>query len=209
MPTGPLALADVGCGDGPFFALLHRMGFISAARPVYAVDLQPERLQRVVDRFPFIVSVAGPVESVPSIPSHSLDFVISTMVMEHVPDEEVYLNELRRLLRPGGRAYLTTVFKRKWAWYFRRRNGQPVLDVSHIREYTDLSGFEALLMKGNRFASVDALELEPLWFPLIDPFLFVAVRRGYLRGSSLFVRLARFVKVPIPGYYTLSVILRA
>jgi ubiquinone/menaquinone biosynthesis C-methylase UbiE len=38
--------------------------------------------------------------------------VVSTMVMEHVSDEQVYLAEIHRVLRPGGRAYLTTVFKR-------------------------------------------------------------------------------------------------
>ena len=48
----------------------------------------------------------------PAIPDGSLDAVVSTMVMEHVPDEQAYLVEIHRLLRPGGRAYVTTVFKK-------------------------------------------------------------------------------------------------
>ena len=209
LPVGPLALADFGCGDGPFFSILHRMGYISNQRPVYAVDLQEERLRRVADRFPFITTVTSTLQSVPSIPDGTLDFVISTMVIEHVVDEDSYLGELRRVLRVGGMIYLTTVFKRSWAWYFRQRDGQPVLDVSHLREYTDLEGFKALLMKGNRFAALDALVLESLWFPLVDPLLFVAAQRGHLPALASSIRLARRIMIPVPGYYTLSAILRA
>lgn len=209
LPAGPLALADIGCGDGPFFSILQRKGYISALRPVYAVDLQEERLRRVSDRFPYVTTVTATAQSVPSIPDGTLDFVISTMVMEHVVDEESYLDELRRVLRPGGRIYLTTVFKRGWAWYFRQRDGRPVLDVSHLREYTDLDGFEALLMRRNRFVALDALGIDPLWFPLLDPVLFQAAKRGHVFTSARWIHLARLVKLPVPGYYTLTAILRA
>jgi ubiquinone/menaquinone biosynthesis C-methylase UbiE len=209
LPAGPLALADFGCGDGPFFSILERMGYISQAKPVYAVDLQEERLLRVLERVPFVTTVAASAEAVPSIPDGSLDLVISTMVMEHVVDEKEYLDEMRRVLAPGGRIYLTTVFKRRWAWYFRRRQGQSVLDVSHLREYTDLRGFTALLMQGNRFSTLLALELSQLWFPLVDPFLFRATKAADLPSSSLWLRVARLARVPIPGYYTLSAVVQA
>jgi SAM-dependent methyltransferase len=209
LPTGPLALADYGCGDGPLFHILHRLGYISPARPVYAVDLQEERLQRVSNRFPFITTVVPEAGTVPSIEAGTLDFVISTMLMEHVADEAGYLDELRRVLKPGGKLYLTTVFKRTWAWYFRRRDGRPVLDVSHLREYTDLEDFKGLVMEGNRFAALEALDLDLLWFPVLDPFLFLIARYGYLPRSVFLTRLARWIKLPIPGYYTLSVVLRA
>jgi SAM-dependent methyltransferase len=209
LSAGPLALADIGCGDGPFFSILQRFGYVSALRPVYAVDLQEERLRRVAARFPFVTTVVAPAHSVPSIPDGALDFVISTMVMEHVPDEESYLDEMRRVLKPGGRIYLTTVFKRSWAWYPRRREGRPVLDVSHRREYTDLDAFRELLIRGCRFASLEALGIDSLWFPLVDPILFLAARRGLTSASARAIHLARLVKVPVPGYYTLSAVLRA
>ena len=41
LPTGPLALADLGCGDGPLFAALSQEGAIDATRPVYAVTSRP------------------------------------------------------------------------------------------------------------------------------------------------------------------------
>ena len=91
LPPGPLALADLGCGDGPFFPAFERGGFIGPHRPVYAVDLAPARLARVSARFPWIETIVGPADRVPEIADGALDFVCSTMVMEHVPDEGAYL----------------------------------------------------------------------------------------------------------------------
>ena len=139
LPPGPLALADLGCGDGPLFAALERGGVIDTTRPVYAVDLEPARLARVSARFPWIRTVGRrPPTRSPTSPTARSTPSISTMVMEHVPDERAYLAEIHRILRPGGRAYVTTVFKKSWAWYFRKRDGESVLDTSHLREYTDL-----------------------------------------------------------------------
>jgi SAM-dependent methyltransferase len=108
LPPGPLALADFGCGDGPWFHALQAGGYISPERPVYAVDLSEPRLRRVVDAFPYIHPCIASVDDAPSIPSGSLDFVISTMVLEHVEDELGYFRELRRVVRTGGRVYCTT-----------------------------------------------------------------------------------------------------
>ena len=123
-----------------------------------------------------------------------------------MPDERAYLAEIRRILRPGGRAYVTTVFKRRWAWYFRKRDGESVLDTSHLREYTDLGAFRALLRESG--LRLLALERNRLWFPLLDPLLFrLGHRLPALRGRRRVLRLLRAVKVPIPGYYSLEAIL--
>jgi ubiquinone/menaquinone biosynthesis C-methylase UbiE len=203
LPAGPLALADLGCGDGPLFPALVRGGFISPERPVYAVDLEAARLARVAARFPWIETVVASADSVPEIDDGSLDALLSTMVMEHVPDEQAYLAEIRRVLRPGGRAYVTTVFKKPWAWYFRKRDGESVLDTSHLREYTDLYAFRTLVTAA-RFRTL-ALERRLLWFPLLDPLLFRI--GGRLASRQRVLRVLRSPRVPIPGYYALELIL--
>ncbi len=207
LSRGPLAFADLGCGDGPLFPALERAGFIAPTRPVYAIDLDPKRLARVSNRFPWIETVAGPADSVPEIADGALDFVCSTMVLEHVPDERAYLDEIRRVLRPGGRAYVTTVFKKPGAWYFRKRAGESVLDTSHLREYTDLDAFVQLLTEGGRF-HILALERNRLWFPLLDPVLFrIGHRYRRLAERRTLLRVLRALRVPIPGYYSLEVAL--
>ena len=201
-PRGPLALADLGSGDGPLFAALEREGFIGASRPVYAVDLEPARLARVKVRFHWITTVVASADSVPEISDGTLDVVVSTMVMEHVPDEAAYLAEIRRLLRPGGRAYVTTVFKKTWAWYFRKRDGESVLDTSHLREYTDLADVRSLVESTG--LRILALERRLLWFPLLDPLLFRV--GGSLAARPRLLRLLRAPRVPIPGYYSLELV---
>ena len=205
LPAGPLALADLGCGDGPLFAALERDGRIGPARPVYAVDLEEARLARVARRFPWVTTVVASADSVPEIPDDTLDAVVSTMVMEHVPNEEAYLAEIRRLLRPSGRAYITTVFKKTWAWYFRKRDGESVLDSSHLREYTDLAAFRSLVESSG--LTIVALDRRLLWFPLVDPLLFRL--GGRLAGHPRVLRVLRAPKIPIPGYYALEVVLES
>lgn len=206
LPDGPLALADLGCGDGPLFRALSERGFITPARPVFAVDLEPARLARVSARFPWIETVIAPADAVAEIGDDSLDVVSSTMVLEHVPDERRFLREIERVLRPGGRAYVTTVFKKPWAWYFRRRDGETVLDPSHLREYTDLGAFRDLMTTGG--LQIVALRRKQLWFPLLDPLLFRVGHwyRGLARRRGL-LRVLRAPRVPIPGYYSLEVVL--
>lgn len=41
-------------------------------------------------------------------PSGAYDGILSTQVLEHVPDPQVYLLDAHRMLRPGGRLVLTT-----------------------------------------------------------------------------------------------------
>ena len=202
LPTGPNAFADLGCGDGPLFGALVRAGSIDQSKPVFAVDLEEERLARVTARFPWIRTVVASAESVPEIGDATLDAVVSTMVMEHVQDERAYLAEIRRILRAGGRAYVTTVFKKPWAWYFRKRDGESVLDTSHLREYTDLAAFRALVESAG--LRIVALEHNRLWFPLLDPLLFRV--GGHLRTRPTLLRLLRAAKVPIPGYYSLEIV---
>jgi SAM-dependent methyltransferase len=208
LPPGPLALADLGCGDGPLFAALERGGFIGPERRVYAVDLAPTRLARVSRRFPWIETVVASADSVPLIDDGSLDIVCSTMALEHVPDESAYLAEIGRILRDGGKAYVTTVVKKPWAWYFRKRDGESVLDASHLREYTDFDVVRDLVTEAG--LRIVALERHLLWFPLLDPLLF-RFGRWYpgLSGRPSVLRALRAPKVPIPGYYSLELVVES
>jgi hypothetical protein len=97
---------------------------------------------------------------------------------------------------------VTTVFKKPWAWYFRKRAGESVLDASHLREYTDLPAFRALVEAES--LRIVALERRLLWFPLLDPLLFRI--GGRLRTRPRTRRVLRAVKVPIPGYYSLELV---
>ena len=79
------------------------------------------------------------------------------------------------------------------------------LDPSHLREYTDLAAFRALVTGSG--LEIVALERRLLWFPLLDPLLFrIGGRVPGLASRQTLLRALRAVKVPILGYYALELV---
>lgn len=101
-------VVDLGCGAGPALAAFsrrfpqaHLTGF---DRSEQALETARERLK----------SHTGAVELVPvdlceklPLPDRSVDSVVSSNLLECLPDPAHLLNEIWRVLRPGGRAVLS------------------------------------------------------------------------------------------------------
>jgi SAM-dependent methyltransferase len=84
---------DYGCGGSPYRTLL------SDLRPYVRADIPPgDGLDLVLDQNGLL----------PGEPDGGYDVVLSTQVLEHVPDTAHYLAEAWRLLRPGGALLVTT-----------------------------------------------------------------------------------------------------
>ncbi|HUE75459.1 MAG TPA: ubiquinone/menaquinone biosynthesis methyltransferase [Chloroflexota bacterium] len=105
--TGGRAL-DVGSGTGDLSLELTRQFDL---RLVVALDLTPEMLaegQRkatLAGRSPPIASVVGDALDLP-FPDGSFDCVVSGFTMRNVFDLNRSLREMRRIIRPGGRAVI-------------------------------------------------------------------------------------------------------
>lgn len=134
------ALLDVGCGRGYGFDLLGQrsssqtgvdvsLPFLGAAQRAYS---NASFAQASGERLPFR--------------SGSFDTVIAFEVIEHLHDDRGFLEELRRLLRPGGTAAISTP-NRLVASGQRERPLNPF----HVREYL-VDEFAALL--GGVFSQV-------------------------------------------------------
>jgi len=80
-------LLDYGCGGMPQFS------------PYVRADITPG---------PGIELILDQRGELPAEPDGSFDVLLSTQVLEHVPDPDKYLAEAFRLLRPGGAMVLTT-----------------------------------------------------------------------------------------------------
>ena len=65
LPAGPLALADLGCGDGPLFAALSREADDATRR---TPSTWKPRGSPGVRRFPWIVALVASADSVPGFP---------------------------------------------------------------------------------------------------------------------------------------------
>lgn len=121
-------VADLGCGDGDYSEALTQMGF-----KVTACDLDVGRF-RYRDKIDFkVCDVTKPLP----FENNSFDYVVLAEVIEHLRNPYQVMQELSRILRPGGKMILSTpnilnlksrirfLFEGSWE-YFR----EPTLDNS-------------------------------------------------------------------------------
>jgi 2-polyprenyl-3-methyl-5-hydroxy-6-metoxy-1,4-benzoquinol methylase len=94
---------EVGCGEGRGVSIL-----MEHARSFTAVDkIQPvvEKLQKEYPSGTFISMNIPPLSG---IGDNMYDLVASFQVIEHIKEDELFLKEIHRVLKPGGIALLTT-----------------------------------------------------------------------------------------------------
>lgn len=56
------------------------------------------------------IDIVADIQNMPGVPDESYDSIICTQVLEHVPNPFLAINELHRVLKPGGRLFLTVPF---------------------------------------------------------------------------------------------------
>ncbi len=198
-------LLDVGCGDGALLRALKGGGDLDG-KAAGGVDLSRRRVARAREIDPDLHCRVDSAETLETVPDASVDRYVSTQVIEHVPDEEAMIRSMRRVLRPGGVAYVSTVFKRPWAWYFYRCNGRWTLDPTHLREYTR----DGQLLDRLRASGLETVEQRktPIRYPLLDFVLRAAgVRRSDIAAVPL-VDLLRQIELPVPGYFIWEILCR-
>jgi SAM-dependent methyltransferase len=98
---------DLGCGDGRLSAEL-------AAAELVAADVSAVALERARYRLPAARLVRVEPDEPLALPDHDFDLVLCAETIEHVRDTQLFLSEIRRVLRPGGRLALTTPAGSRW-----------------------------------------------------------------------------------------------
>ena len=151
-------LLNIGCAHGPDF-LPFRQNF-----DLYGVDFSPEMLRfarKYSQKFNFAVNLSlADVIYLPYL-DETFDWAISVATYHHVKDGEArqaVLDELRRVLKPGGEAFIT-VWNR-WQprfWFSRhevavpwRKKGETLYRYYYLFSYCELerlvkkAGFQVL-----------------------------------------------------------------
>jgi SAM-dependent methyltransferase len=115
LPDG--RILDLGCGVGHSYHLL-------APRETVGVDIDPEALARQ-ERETHVADM----RQLP-FPDHDFDGVLSVQSIEHVPDPERVLAEVRRVVRPRGTAVFVTPNRLTFA------RPDEIIDPYHFVEYS-------------------------------------------------------------------------
>lgn len=127
IPNGLTNLLDAGCawGYGTRF-------FREKSKNVYGLDPTQEFIKFANQKYPDVSFVASNLEETP-FATDFFDAVILCDTLEHVKDEIACLNEIFRILKPGGIVVITTPHKGlfgfmdpgnsiRWMEYFMKKN---------------------------------------------------------------------------------------
>lgn len=170
---------DVGCGFSPY------RKFLTNITSYTGIEAELRYLPDIVAS-----SLALP------LPDESVDAAVMTEVLEHLPEPLDALRELSRVLRPGGRIYVTVPMT--WGLHYEPNDYYRFTGwgVAHLLERT---GFELEVIEpfGGLFSIISARLADLANGALVEPMLrLVRLRRGQLRiGAAV---LAGF---NLPAFY--------
>ncbi|MFD5628891.1 MULTISPECIES: class I SAM-dependent methyltransferase [unclassified Streptomyces] len=171
---GAKTVLDIGCGDGSAAATAAPL---LAGHRLVGVDWSQDALRRAHAHVPYAIRGELTDGGLP-FTAASADAVLFSEVVEHLVDPDSALDEIRRVLRPGGHLMLST--PNLAAWYnralllagvqpvfsevsLRAIHGRPGKEVvGHLRLYTPralrefvtASGFEVVTLRGAPFHGV-------------------------------------------------------
>jgi SAM-dependent methyltransferase len=150
----PEALLDLGCHDGAWTEQLAEAAG-PRLRRVAGVEIVDDA--RAVAESRGIEAVTGDLNKPLPFGDESFDVVHANQVIEHVRDLDLFVAEIRRVLRPGGHAVICTENLASW------HNIAALLAGYMPFSLTNISTRGVI---GNPFslAMTPAAELDPSWF---------------------------------------------
>ncbi|HHM24256.1 MAG TPA: class I SAM-dependent methyltransferase [Bacteroidetes bacterium] len=107
LPRTPGKVVDLGCGDGYLSYLMARRG-----HSVLSVDIATSRLNKLRENIGGLpVQILQADIKHTGLQSGSVDAVVCSEVLEHIPGYEEVVQESYRILKPGGLFVITVPYK--------------------------------------------------------------------------------------------------
>jgi ubiquinone/menaquinone biosynthesis C-methylase UbiE len=111
---------EIGCGEGRGVELL-----VQQAVTFTATDKIGPALEVLQKKFPKARFITMNFPPLTGLPDNSFDTVVTFQVIEHIQNDRLFLQEIHRVLKPGGVALLTTP----------NRSLSLTRNPWHVREY--------------------------------------------------------------------------
>ncbi len=121
---------EVGCGEGRGIELI-----LKKAKSYTAIDKIEAVINTLKIKYPAGRFLSGNIPPFEGLESNSFDTVISFQVIEHIQDDAFFLKEINRVLKPDGKAYLTTPNRvmslSRNPWHIREYTADELLSLAH------------------------------------------------------------------------------
>ncbi len=163
-------ILDMCCGEG------RELPELNKANTIVSMDLSEVAVGQAAAK-----SASNPVYSFSVMDAHRLPFEASTFdsalfvdAIEHVHDIESVFLEVARVLKPGGRFFITVANTDSLHLRMTRKMGYPMFKTNyqHIREFAYGETCGLLEKNGLRVGRSEGLFLYPYWgIPGVDQFL--------------------------------------
>jgi ubiquinone/menaquinone biosynthesis C-methylase UbiE len=158
---GTERVADVGCGTGTMLRVISRtyphVRAYGIDPDLFLLTRARKKLVAAKDRVMLEQGVAQHIAQ----PDQSFDIVFCTLTLHHLPDKDkkLALNEMFRILKPGGRVVITDFYRKGWqkGWFFfENYNYLRSCLEGKIPSFLEEAGFEAVSFFGlnRRFLSM-------------------------------------------------------
>ena len=147
---------DVASGEGYGAALMAQV-----ARSVTGVEIAPDAVAHATGAYAAsnLRFVTGDARDLP-LPAALFDVVVSFETIEHFAEQAVFLDEVRRVLRPGGLLIVSTPDRDNYS------PAETPANPYHVQELTG-SEFRSLLL--SRFAELELAVQRPIFGSVLWP----------------------------------------
>lgn len=97
---------EIGCGWGRGLHLL-----TEAADQYTGIDKNAELINALGKAYPKSTFIQANIPPLATLPDNTFDYIVTFQVIEHIENDDLFVKECYRVLKPGGQLLLTTVNK--------------------------------------------------------------------------------------------------
>ncbi|WP_234733111.1 class I SAM-dependent methyltransferase [Tellurirhabdus bombi] len=112
---------EIGCGWGRGLELLTQ-----AASHYTGIDKNLALIESLQKQYPQSRFIQANIPPLSDLPDNTFDYIVTFQVIEHIENDDLFVKEAHRVLKPGGTLLLTTV----------NRLFSLTRNPWHVREYT-------------------------------------------------------------------------
>ena len=132
---------ELGCGEGRGIDII-----LKKSKSFTAIDKISEVTERLSRKYPNEKFISSSFPPLKNIENESFDTLISFQVIEHIKNDKLFIKEIHRILKPGGKALISTpnisMTLTRNPWHVREYTSQQLFDLAS-------RNFKKIIMKHN------------------------------------------------------------